>query len=354
MPPLRHAHDAAPRPNGAVVPSLRCTLGGARGLPALPQRAADRARARAPSAPSRRSQRLFPAYPIRRIDRGTMQARDAMEQLIGQPERGEPCILVGTQMLAKGHHFPHVTLVAIIDLDGGLLSADFRAAERTGQLLVQVAGRAGRAERPGEVLVQTYQPDNPTSRDWSGRLRGIRASALETAASRAAAVPAHGDGPRRRSRATAARRCSRSSGPRCAVRAQATASSAWRSSARWPRRCSAVANRFRFQLHAARRFAPAPARRPRADRAARPPGGASALVTSTWTLTTRSECGGRPAPNDPRSRHRPGAFALSSRPYLDPRPCHRHRSKSRARHRAGRPARAGTVALARRGGVARC
>ena len=111
-------------------------------------------------------QRLFPAYPIRRIDRGTMQARDAMEQLIGQLERGEPCILVGTQMLAKGHHFPHVTLVAIIDLDGGLFSADFRAAERTGQLLVQVAGRAGRAERPGEVLVQTFHPGHP----WLARL----------------------------------------------------------------------------------------------------------------------------------------------------------------------------------------
>ena len=111
-------------------------------------------------------QRLFPAFPIRRIDRGTMQARDAMEQLIGQLERGEPCILVGTQMLAKGHHFPHVTLVAIIDLDGGLFSADFRAAERTGQLLVQVAGRAGRAERPGEVLVQTFHPGHP----WLTRL----------------------------------------------------------------------------------------------------------------------------------------------------------------------------------------
>ncbi|MBP6381221.1 MAG: primosomal protein N' [Pseudomonadales bacterium] len=111
-------------------------------------------------------QRLFPAFPIRRIDRGTMQARDAMEQLIRQLGSGEPCILVGTQMLAKGHHFPHVTLVAIIDLDGGLFSADFRAAERTGQLLVQVAGRAGRAERPGEVLVQTFHPEHP----WLTRL----------------------------------------------------------------------------------------------------------------------------------------------------------------------------------------
>jgi len=111
-------------------------------------------------------QRLFPSCPIRRIDRGTMQARGAMERLIGELERGEPCILVGTQMLAKGHHFPCVTLVAIVDLDGGLFSADFRAAERTGQLLVQVAGRAGRAERPGTVLVQTFHPEHP----WLTRL----------------------------------------------------------------------------------------------------------------------------------------------------------------------------------------
>lgn len=111
-------------------------------------------------------QRLFPSVPIRRIDRSTMQARDAMERLGHEIDRGEPCILVGTQMLAKGHHFPRVTLVAILDLDGGLFSPDFRAAERTGQLLVQVAGRAGRAELPGEVLVQTLHPQHP----WLTRL----------------------------------------------------------------------------------------------------------------------------------------------------------------------------------------
>jgi primosomal protein N' (replication factor Y) (superfamily II helicase) len=106
-------------------------------------------------------QRLFPQYPIRRIDRGTMQARGSMDSLIRELGKEEPCILVGTQMLAKGHHFPAVTLVAIVDLDGGLFSADFRAAERTGQLLVQVSGRAGRADRPGEVLVQTLHPAHP-------------------------------------------------------------------------------------------------------------------------------------------------------------------------------------------------
>ncbi len=111
-------------------------------------------------------QRLFPTVPIRRIDRSTMQARDAMEQLVRDVDRGEPCILVGTQMLAKGHHFPHVTLVAILDLDSGLFSADFRGAERTGQLLIQVAGRAGRADLPGEVFIQTLHPEHP----WLTRL----------------------------------------------------------------------------------------------------------------------------------------------------------------------------------------
>jgi len=106
-------------------------------------------------------QRRFPDCPIRRIDRGTMQAKGAMDTLLSELERGEPCILVGTQMLAKGHHFPDVTLVAIVDIDGGLFSPDFRAPERTAQLLVQVAGRAGRAEKTGEVLVQTLHPQHP-------------------------------------------------------------------------------------------------------------------------------------------------------------------------------------------------
>ena len=85
----------------------------------------------------------------------------AMQNLIDEVHRGEPCILVGTQMLAKGHDFPNVTLVGILDMDQGLMSADFRASERMAQLLVQVAGRAGRAEKPGEVLIQTHYPDHP-------------------------------------------------------------------------------------------------------------------------------------------------------------------------------------------------
>ncbi len=111
-------------------------------------------------------QRHFPSFPVRRIDRGTMQGIAAMDRLYEDTVSGEPCILVGTQMLAKGHHFPAVTLAVIVDLDGGLFSADYRAAERTGQLLVQVGGRAGRAERPGEVIVQTLHPKHP----WMERL----------------------------------------------------------------------------------------------------------------------------------------------------------------------------------------
>jgi len=100
-------------------------------------------------------------FPIIRIDSDSMSRKDAMHNLMVKLHHGEPCVLVGTQMIAKGHHFPHVTLVAIIDADGGFFSSDFRAAERVSQTILQVAGRAGRAEKPGEVLIQTRQPDHP-------------------------------------------------------------------------------------------------------------------------------------------------------------------------------------------------
>jgi len=104
---------------------------------------------------------LFPDFPVLRIDRDSTSRKGSMEQLLNVINRGEPCLLVGTQMLAKGHHFPRVTLVAILDADGGLFSADFRASERMAQLIVQVAGRAGRAEEPGKVIIQTHLADHP-------------------------------------------------------------------------------------------------------------------------------------------------------------------------------------------------
>ena len=84
-----------------------------------------------------------------------------MLEVIRTAQKGDPCILIGTQMLAKGHHFEHVTLVVIVDADTSLLSPDFRSTERMGQLLTQVAGRSGRGIIPGHVLVQSYQPQNP-------------------------------------------------------------------------------------------------------------------------------------------------------------------------------------------------
>ena len=104
---------------------------------------------------------LFPDVPVLRIDRDSTSRKGSMEGLLTRINRGEPCILVGTQMLAKGHHFPRVTLVAILDADGGLFSADFRASERMAQLIVQVAGRAGRAGEPGKVIIQTHLADHP-------------------------------------------------------------------------------------------------------------------------------------------------------------------------------------------------
>ena len=103
----------------------------------------------------------FANYPVLRIDRDTTRKKQSLNTLLEEIHSGKPCILVGTQMLAKGHHFPNVTLVAIINADAGLFSADFRGAERTGQLIMQVAGRAGRGHKPGQVAIQTYNPEHP-------------------------------------------------------------------------------------------------------------------------------------------------------------------------------------------------
>ncbi len=103
----------------------------------------------------------FPDKRILRIDRDTTRLKGSMAELTGIAQRGEADILIGTQMLAKGHHFPNVTLVGLLDIDQGLFSADYRAAERMAQLILQVSGRAGRAEKAGEVLIQTHHPEHP-------------------------------------------------------------------------------------------------------------------------------------------------------------------------------------------------
>ncbi|OAI22961.1 primosomal protein N' [Methylomonas koyamae] len=104
---------------------------------------------------------LFPQRSVVRLDKDTTQRKGALEGYLEQIHDGRADIILGTQMLAKGHHFPGVTLVAILDIDSGLFSIDFHGAERLAQLIVQVAGRAGRAERPGRVILQTRQPQHP-------------------------------------------------------------------------------------------------------------------------------------------------------------------------------------------------
>ncbi len=99
--------------------------------------------------------------PISRIDRDTTSRKGALEEHLAAVHRGGARILIGTQMLAKGHHFPDVTLVSLLDVDGALFSADFRSAERFAQLYTQVSGRAGRAGKQGEVILQTHHPEHP-------------------------------------------------------------------------------------------------------------------------------------------------------------------------------------------------
>nr|WP_315041491.1 primosomal protein N' [uncultured Moraxella sp.] len=104
---------------------------------------------------------IFADVPIIQIDRDTTKRKDSWQKIYQQISANPKAILVGTQMVAKGHHFPNVTLVAMPNADRGFLSADFRSPEHTAQLIIQVAGRAGRAEKSGRVLIQTLQPENP-------------------------------------------------------------------------------------------------------------------------------------------------------------------------------------------------
>jgi primosomal protein N' (replication factor Y) len=104
-------------------------------------------------------QTRFADVPVIRIDRASSGHRDALQHHF-DTLGAQPGILVGTQMLAKGHDLPNLTLVVVVGIDEGLFSADFRSSEKLAQLLIQVAGRAGRADKPGTVLLQTHHPDH--------------------------------------------------------------------------------------------------------------------------------------------------------------------------------------------------
>lgn len=105
--------------------------------------------------------RRLPEARIERVDRDSTRRKGSLEAILERVQDGRVDILVGTQMLTKGHDFPNLTLVGVLNADQGLYSADFRSEERLVQQLVQVTGRAGRADKPGQVLVQTYHPDHP-------------------------------------------------------------------------------------------------------------------------------------------------------------------------------------------------
>jgi len=104
----------------------------------------------------------FPATPVLRIDRDAIKSKGALQKALATLHSGQSCLIVGTQMLAKGHDLAKLNLVVVVDADQGLFSSDFRGLERMGQLLTQVAGRAGRADTPGRVLIQSHRPDHPS------------------------------------------------------------------------------------------------------------------------------------------------------------------------------------------------
>ncbi|MCK7459815.1 primosomal protein N' [Idiomarina aminovorans] len=110
-------------------------------------------------------QEMFPGRGVLRIDRDSTRRKGQLDDYLQKATNNKYPLLVGTQMLAKGHHFPHVTLVALLDVDGALYSADFRAAERLGQLYTQVAGRAGREHKAGKVVLQTHHPEHDLIQD---------------------------------------------------------------------------------------------------------------------------------------------------------------------------------------------
>ena len=108
--------------------------------------------------------RVLPGVSSAILDRDTVRRRSGLQETLGAFAAGTVQVLIGTQMVAKGHHFPNVTLTGVISADAMLGLPDFRAGERTFQLLTQVAGRSGRGDRPGRVVIQTYYPDHPSVR----------------------------------------------------------------------------------------------------------------------------------------------------------------------------------------------
>ena len=176
---LRCAHDPAP-PRGAIaLPSLRRHAAGAR---------APAAAAGSPLNPVGQGTerveetlaRLFPPRPSHAWTATPRRPAAPCRTCLDRVHSGEARILVGTQMLTKGHHFPDVSLVVILDADQGLFASDFRATERLAQTITQVAGRAGRAARPGEVLIQTAYPEHPLlTRLITDGYDGFASSALE-------------------------------------------------------------------------------------------------------------------------------------------------------------------------------
>jgi primosomal protein N' (replication factor Y) len=104
---------------------------------------------------------LFPDARVREVSSDTIHGPAAAAELVHQIAAKEIDLIIGTQIVAKGHHFPSLTVVGVVDADLGLNGGDLRAAERTFQLLSQVSGRAGRADRPGRALLQTYMPEHP-------------------------------------------------------------------------------------------------------------------------------------------------------------------------------------------------
>jgi primosomal protein N' (replication factor Y) len=133
----------------------------------------------------------FPTARTALVSSDTMMSRQALERMVAGVENGDIDIIIGTQILAKGHHFPNLTLVGVVDADMGLYGSDFRAGEHTFQQLFQVAGRAGRGAAAGRVLLQTYQPEHPVLRAICENDRdGFMAHDMESRA--AAKMPPYG------------------------------------------------------------------------------------------------------------------------------------------------------------------